>query len=38
MEVENNDDGQNLPIDFTPKLDIEFDYEQEAYDFYNEYG
>ncbi|GMY34240.1 protein FAR1-RELATED SEQUENCE 5-like, partial [Fagus crenata] len=38
MEEENNDDGQNLPIDFTPKLGIEFDYEQEAYDFYNEYG
>jgi zinc finger SWIM domain-containing protein 3 len=38
MEEENKDDGQNLPIDFTPKLGIEFDSKQEAYDFYNEYG
>ena len=25
MEEENKDDGQNLPIDFTPKLGIELD-------------
>jgi hypothetical protein len=32
----NND--QNVVTDYTPKLGIEFGSEQEAYDFYNEYG
>ncbi|XP_042941212.1 protein FAR1-RELATED SEQUENCE 5-like [Carya illinoinensis] len=36
-EIINNND-QTLVIDHTPKLGLEFDYEQEAYDFYNEYG
>ena len=36
MEVENNDDSQKLYTDYIPKLGIEFDFEQEAYDFYNE--
>ena len=38
MEVENNDDSKKLDIDYIPKLGIEFDSEQEAYDFYNECG
>ncbi|KAK4544310.1 hypothetical protein RGQ29_033010 [Quercus rubra] len=33
---ENNDDNQKLDTDYIPKLGIEFDSEQEAYDFYNE--
>ncbi|KAK4608137.1 hypothetical protein RGQ29_001804 [Quercus rubra] len=36
MEVENNDDNQKLVTDYIPKLGIEFDFEQEAYEFYNE--
>jgi len=38
MEVENNDDSKKLDTDYIPKLGIEFDSEQEAYDFYNEGG
>ena len=38
MEVENNDDSKKLDTDYIPKLGIEFDSEQEAYDFYNECG
>ena len=33
MEVENNDDNQKLVTDYIPKLGIEFDFEQEAYEF-----
>ncbi|XP_059436139.1 protein FAR1-RELATED SEQUENCE 5-like [Corylus avellana] len=34
----NKNNDQNMVIDYTPKLGIEFGSEQEAYDFYNEYG
>ena len=38
MEMENNDDSQKLDTDYIPKLGIEFDSKQEAYDFYYECG
>jgi len=38
MEETNKNNDQNVVIDYTPKLGIEFGFEQEAYDFYNEYG
>jgi len=38
MEEANKNNDQNLITDYTPNLGIEFGSEQEAYDFYNEYG
>jgi zinc finger SWIM domain-containing protein 3 len=35
---ETNKNNENVVTDYTPKLDMEFGSEQEAYDFYNEYG
>ncbi|XP_059455216.1 protein FAR1-RELATED SEQUENCE 5-like [Corylus avellana] len=38
MEETNKNNDQNVITDYTPELGIEFDSEQEAYNFYNEYG
>ncbi|XP_062145348.1 protein FAR1-RELATED SEQUENCE 5-like [Alnus glutinosa] len=35
---ETNKNNENVVTDYTPKLDMEFGSEQEAYEFYNEYG
>jgi hypothetical protein len=35
---ETNKNNENVVTDYTPKHDMEFGSEQEAYDFYNEYG
>jgi hypothetical protein len=38
MEEMNKNNDQNLVTNYRPKPDIEFVYEQKAYDFYNKYG
>jgi zinc finger SWIM domain-containing protein 3 len=38
MEETNKNIDQNVVTDYMPKVGIEFGSEQEAYDFYNEYG